>query len=761
MSELKHSPFANLKGKLAGAKPGSVLAKALSKSRNKGTRASERPSETTSSGIRRLNPESSFAASLRKTRSKSAKRDGYKGVVQHTVEFSRILNLPMRDLDPDGATDLTSIFKKNGGEMELRPIQSVALYEACLANGLFAPIGVGHGKTLITLLLAEAMDSQRTVLLVPPQLRDQLKREISEVYGPHFNLPLDRIVRILAYSELSLAKNTAILDELDPDLIIADECHKLANKNSSRTKRFLRFMRENPHCRFAGLSGTVTGRSLKDYAHLIELALRKNSPLPNPSRNYDELALWAGALDAKVMTPTDPGVLRLFCKPEDNGNARVGFRRRLVGTPGVVATEEGSIGTSLLVTRVHPEVVPVEVTDALEEVRTTWEYNGEVYASPLSFWRFCRQMSSGFYYRWVWPDGAPNEEDNAWLEARANWKRELRDKLKTSGEGMDSELLMTNAAERWRKKVEDHSKCTGEFIGDDHSNCEHHVWVSFEEGSEEWEDAKLSVEDDDGNYDEEDFKPGEYVTRCEVDPDAPEECTGKAREYVSTACIHYPSHLKNCTGHKTVRTGPNAKLFPCEEYIAWKKVKSRYSPSPPTEAVVISEFMIHAAIARARKRLAEGHKVIIWYVSKTIGELLEKRSGFPHFGAGTDASESEEDIIICSIPTQGTGKNLQYYSASVIVTMPTNGKEFEQLAGREHRPGQLADLVVIDYFGHTESLEKCMDDVITDAHYIEESTGQKQKILYADGEVIHKKIAAHRKLRAAMQKFENGPNKGA
>lgn len=725
-AQFKNTPFADkFKGKATGARVGSSFANALNKSKNKG-----------------------------------ARKSGYKGVVQNTPEFARICNLPSRELDLDDVMDLTSIFRKPGGTMELRPVQSASLLEANIANGLFGPQGVGWGKTLTTLLMAEAMDSERAVLIVPSQLRNQLNRDIEEVYGPHFNLPLDRIVRIMSYSDLSQAKNTGLLDELEPDLIVLDEAQNLARKGSARTKRFMRYMRENPHCRLVALSGGTTKNSILDYAHFLEMALRKNSPLP---KGHEELQLWAAALDVKPPQPADPGVLKLLLHEEDDGNVRLAYRRRLVNTRGVVATVESALSTRLLVRSIKPDNVPDEVTGALEEVNRTWAFNGEEYASAVSFWRFCRQMSSGFYYRWVWPDGAPNEEDREWLEARAAWKKALREKLKTSGESMDSDLLLTNAAERWRKKIEDHSTCEGEFEGEDHSDCAYDVWEEYEKGSEGWENAALAEEDLDPDFDEDDgdFQPGHHVTRCKVDPESPGGCTGEGPEWVVTDCKIYLKHPEHCTGKKTVPPGAGTKLFQCEEYITWKKVKGLYHPTPPTEAVILSDFIARAAIKRAQHHLQEGHKVIIWYVDRVVGEMLESLSGYPRFGAGADASAVKEDVIICSIATQGTGKNLQHYSANVVVTMPTNGAELEQLGGRTHRPLQEAELIIIEYFDHTESLDKCMNDCIADAMYIEDTQGQRQKILYAEGEGIQRKKIMQRKLlKATQEQLEKGANEG-
>ena len=463
--------------------------------------------------------------------------------------------------------------------------------------------------------------------------------------------------------------------------------------------------------------------------------------MPN---NHKELQLWAAALDVKPPKPADPGVLKLFCKEEDKGNVRLGFRRRLVSTLGVIASSDNDIGTGLIVQNIKPPNIPSCITDALEEVKENWEYNGEVFATPIAYWRFCRQVSSGFYYRWVWPKGAPDEDDIEWLEARAAWKKAVREKLKTAGENMDSDLLLTNAAERWRKKIEDHSECEGEFIGEDHSGCEYKVWTPFEKGSEEWE-ASIGHDDDE---EDEDFEPGKYVTTCLHFPDDPSQCTGRERPFETTKCLHYPKHPEHCTGKKTVT--PTGKLFECEEYITWKKVKGRYNPTPPKEAVWLSDFVVRDALRRARDCVEKDKeaKVIIWYVDTVVGDLLEKLSGFPRFGAGADASPSKEDIILCSIATQGTGKNLQHYNTNITITMPTNGKELEQQIGRTHRPLQFADSVWFYYFDHTESLDKCMNDCIADAMYIEDTNGGQQKILYADGEVIRIKRDMQRKLNS-------------
>jgi hypothetical protein len=92
------------------------------------------------------------------------------------------------------------------------------------------------------------------------------------------------------------------------------------------------------------------------------------------------------------------------------------------------------------------------MADVINKVLSTWEYDTEVFTTGLELYRFLRQVSLGFYYRWVWPGGKRDEE---WLDARKEWNREVRDYLKLSRPGLDSPGLLEKAAEsgKWKSKT--------------------------------------------------------------------------------------------------------------------------------------------------------------------------------------------------------------------------------------------------------------------------------------------------------------------
>jgi hypothetical protein len=574
--------------------------------------------------------------------------------------------------------DMTSEFRRSDGQMDLWDVQTCALAEGRRNGGAFLPAGVGAGKTLISLLMAAAIPCKQAVLLVPPGLRAQLLGVDIPRYARHWKLPLDR-VRIISYTALSSARGNGadevgILDEIAPTLIIADEVHNLRHRSAARTKRFLRYMHAHPDTLFVGMSGTITRKSIKDYQHLIELALKKNTPLP---KDFGTLCEWAEALDV-ADEPMPPGALLQLCDDReleavqgvvgvgalhDNGLGpdatpeqaievqsivRGAFRRRLVESPGVVATDEGSVDASLNITALRP-LIPGEVRKAISDVLLKWDINGEQLVDALAVARIARQLAAGFYYRWAWPldgDGKPKIDDE-WLNARRWWNKEVREILKRSRKGLDSPMLIASACER-----------------------------------------------------------GEYES---------------------------------------------------EYYEAWRNVKSR--PKPATETIWISDFLIKDAIALARERASKSEPMIIWYSWDCVGKAIAEAGGFPLFAGGKAASEAltkvdaqETPIIVCSLQSHGTGKNLQMFTQNLITTPPSGGIEWEQGLGRTHRPGQLADEVNAYVYVHTAETEGAFRAAVMQAQYIEATTGQRQKLCYAE------KIGFHGRSGTGADAFVFGRN---
>ncbi len=161
------------------------------------------------------------------------------------------------------------------------------------------------------------------------------------------------------------------------------------------------------------------------------------------------------------------------------------------------------------------------------------------------------------------------------------------------------------------------------------------------------------------------------------------------------------------------------------EWQRWKDVKDEFKPN--SVPVWIDDFAIRAA--RVWLEQEEG---ICWTEHTAFGKRLSEISGHKYYGAGDDSILDASGPIIASIRSHGTGKNLQQWSKNLIVSLPPNGSTIEQLLGRTHRPGQSQDEVTNMIWLHTQELNNGLEKAFADARYLQESTGNRQKLLYAD-----------------------------
>lgn len=347
----------------------------------------------------------------------------------------------------------------------LLPVQAWALREARLLGGLVGLVGVGHGKTLMGLLAPLVVPGCRhAVILVPPGLVGQLVEDYLAA-REHLRVPSlvagDRswlepagapVLRVVPYSQLSRPESTRLLDDVEADLVVADEAHHLRSLESARTRRFVRMFVRRPETRLLAWSGTLTKSSLREFAHVLAVALGDGSPLPlEPS----ETERWAAAVDPSEW-PAPPGALARLAGSvgADPGDVREAVRRRLVQTPGVVSTggADKPCPASVVVRERRPPPAPPAVLEAARLVRRTWTRpDGEELVEAADVARVLREVLSGFYYRWVFKKSPPEGLVDRWFDARKAWNKELRRKLARAVPHLDSPHLCALAAERARR----------------------------------------------------------------------------------------------------------------------------------------------------------------------------------------------------------------------------------------------------------------------------------------------------------------------
>lgn len=374
------------------------------------------------------------------------------------TEMERILELPREELEERGtfyAEKWTKNLRKHPNAPTLRLEQGLIL-ETCYRSaqqeepiGLLANVGVGKGKTLAFALMPRVFEAQRPVLLIPPQMRKPTEEQHWEWSQHYWFEPPE----VIAYSTLSRPESTALLTEIAPDLIMSDECQALKHASAARTKRFMRYMKKNPETRFAAMSGTLTTSSLKDFAHLSELALRNRSPLP---LEEDILNIWCSVLDSDGRPDAHAwNMLRAlyhWAEPPASYNvrgARQAFNLRFKSSPGVVCTTSPSCDAEITIKAEKPEYGSV-IDDALYWLEEEYVLpDGTEIVDALHHSRVRNQLAMGFYYVWDWPDGVEDEE---WVNARRDWWKACRDYLKMyAREGCDSPFLVEEYVREHKK----------------------------------------------------------------------------------------------------------------------------------------------------------------------------------------------------------------------------------------------------------------------------------------------------------------------
>jgi hypothetical protein len=400
--------------------------------------------------------------------------------VKESDDLTRILALPRR-LPPDEATQkamademtvrlrrdnprcrcalLRPEVVRDGGNpciTSLRPLQGWYLYEASQLGGAIGFMPVGSGKTGVDILVAMVVPGCRlAVLMLRPNEVEQLLSDY-DIWSQHFKVPNlvagnhacipgRPSLELFPYSMISQQSRANYFAERKPDVLIGDEAQCLKDRKAARTGRFLRHFKSMPGTKFFAHSGSMTTRKLEDFAHLMALSLREGSPLPlYPS----VVEAWGQVVNPnQTGAPADPGqLMRLVGEGETLEQA---LNRRIVETMGVISTSDISTNARLEFHEADAGEVPESVREALRSIRTKEQRpDGEELLDQLEVAAVSMQVACGFYYRWKFPRGEPEELIEEWFLRRQSWNREMRERLKRRQDGLDSPGLLRNAAER-------------------------------------------------------------------------------------------------------------------------------------------------------------------------------------------------------------------------------------------------------------------------------------------------------------------------
>lgn len=362
------------------------------------------------------------------------------------TEAARIVALPRRD-GPPPVPPLVRAMARSLRPVQIEALSTLARQPAPL--GIVGDIGVGHGKTLIYLLAAAVLgiDAARAVVLVPARLVDGTHRAITD-FADRVPILRDHAPQVVSHELLSSRKSSGLLHDTLPRLVCIDEAHAFRNLDAARTRRLVQYARDFPDTRFVVASGTLVTRSLRDFAHLVELALRDTSPLP---LDENALSMWASVLDVGAEpAPTAKDAMRPLLRWAGTDDFRAAFRARWATAPGVISTPEASVRCALAVGAWKPRRVPADIEAAVKGLTDRWELpDGEQVVDAADFARHSLTLSLGFYYRLLWGD-VDDPALEAWKEARRRWGAALRWAVSEGRPGLDSPALVEEAVREGR-----------------------------------------------------------------------------------------------------------------------------------------------------------------------------------------------------------------------------------------------------------------------------------------------------------------------
>jgi hypothetical protein len=163
-------------------------------------------------------------------------------------------------------------------------------------------------------------------------------------------------------------------------------------------------------------------------------------------------------------------------------------------------------------------------------------------------------------------------------------------------------------------------------------------------------------------------------------------------------------------------------------WVKWKAVQPTFTPE------FVPRWLNTKALEYAKTWGRGGG--IVWCDHRAFAQRLAAETGWRLFaGGGLDASgmaidECRDRTIIASRQANSTGRNLQAWCRALITALPANGRDAEQLFGRQHREGQLRPVEIDILFGcraHAHDLRK----VVSLSEAEEKEMGRQNKILTA------------------------------
>ena len=160
---------------------------------------------------------------------------------------------------------------------------------------------------------------------------------------------------------------------------------------------------------------------------------------------------------------------------------------------------------------------------------------------------------------------------------------------------------------------------------------------------------------------------------------------------------------------------------------AWEAIEGDHKP--PQVARWVSYAFVDHVLDRVAWLERERGPVLVWCDSIALLTACVD-SGLRTLKPG-DALPTKPTTLVLPRHSFGTGRNLQAWSTNLVLEPTSSGTVWEQLLGRSHREGQDADDVLVEVPYWDGIALHYLTEAKADSAYVENTTGQKQKLLLA------------------------------
>ena len=691
--------------------------------------------------------------------------------VPRTAETKRIAALPRRtwsDADAARLADmLTKELKTPGGTMKLRSVQAIALFEAMECGGLFGPIRVGAGKSLITAVLPAVLEARRPVLLIPAALIEKTGRDFKAL-REHWKIATN--LQLISYESLGLVQSAEKLEYIRPDLVVADECFVAGTP--IRTARGVRAI--ETIC-VGDLVETTEGfQEVRDAwsrgsEDLYEISIGTNSYACTGSHPFLTTGGWRPARELEAGNEVVRNVQEtLFSEARVARVTSVkrrrpdeaGYRARVYNL-SVAGPENYVLGGGEVVHNCHM-LKNRRAGRTRRVMRFMREYPETRFVGVSGTVMKGSLQDFAHLLRWALKGASPipltDEEVKAWADA-------IDEKVNPLGRRRPGALLnlgpsspAADGVTRARRVFQSRLLETKGVVASSRTDG---VTCSLRVSALEYQPAPIT-EQHVGNMLHGLQENGVYTILPWTTPDGWTFSQAiELRMYLRQLALGFhsvwdprpPSEWISARRGWAVfvrETLANSRTLDTELQVAnavdvgrfgeqaqeilgaWRVARDTFKIQP--KDVWHDDSALQACV-----RWMEHEKGIVWCEHRFFARRLAQISGHTYYGANgmTDGGQSITDVkagkaIIASVQANGTGRNLQMFSSNLITSCPPGAQTAEQLIGRTHRDGQEADTVTVDILigcrEHYDSFQRALDG----ARAAADTLGHMQKLLVSD-----------------------------